>query len=212
MIAPVYIAQADSSLSDQNVLLNQIQQAQNNVSGTGSSPFSSSNKPVLKLVNFLKTKFFGKTLPLSDKEHKLTGIGIVIGISRSTENVICLMHDVDRPLTYNAKVVFEKELFGETFGDVAQRNSKLTQQNLDIEAGLSRDISPLLNSGGELSTIASPTAPQQSQETLQNMQTEDITYFDRRTQSTQKGKIILLKGKPFFQDDGSPVFIRLEKQ
>jgi hypothetical protein len=207
--APQLIAQAEPSTLDQNLLQQQINQAQQNLNNSPQSAQNLTAKPVLKLINFLKTKFFGKTLPLSDKNHKLTGIGIVIGVFKQGDEFFCIMSDTEKPSTFNVKVVFEKELFGSTFTDVAKKDSAVTQQHLDIENGLSKDIGPLL--GYATGDTPASAAPAQQQETLSTMQSEAITYFDKKTQTTQKGNLVFIKGRPFFQDDGLPLFIRMEK-
>jgi len=168
------------------------------------------SSPVWTLGTFLKTRFFGKKIPLSDHNHNLTGLGVVVGIEAHDGFYYFILHDLERPETFKAKVIFEKDLFGRNFRDVSPSGYG-NNARLDSELRISNSVAPLFDkketSSNDFSNLENARATTPS---LRGLAGEDMMYLDRSSGKFLKGTICFFQGKPYFQDDGSSLFVRAE--
>lgn len=168
-------------------------------------------KPVLGMASFLKSKFFGRKLPTSDSNHRITGVGVVIGVEKIENTFYFNMHAVDSDQQFRAKVVFEKDLFGISFRDAAIDQSTRNAARLDMEQRINSGIGPLLEQApADSSTSSSSQPPASSVILINSLNGEDTLYYNQTSQSFLPATLVFFKGKPYFKEDGSLVFIRAE--
>jgi hypothetical protein len=165
------------------------------------------SRPRMTLLVFLKNRFFGKTLAMSNGEHNYVGQGIVIGIEKEGHQFFAKMIDPNTETVFRAQFIFERELFGETGRDALQTNSRATPIQFDAEQRLNGAVAPLLDRGNS-SIITPPTTDSPTQ--LSEIPGEEIEVYSGSTKEVEMGTLVFVKGKPYFRENGLPLFIRLE--
>lgn len=175
-------------------------------------PPTPSSAPIINLVTYLKTRFFGKTIPLSDSHHVMTGLGVVIGVEKIENSIYFNMHATDSDQTYKARVVFEKLLGGVSFREAAMDPTAGAATRLDTENRISAGLTPLLGDTATATPITTnPTQPA-APPRLGALPHEAIDYYDPSSDDTLPGALSFYKGNLYFSDDGSPIFVRAQKE
>ncbi len=198
---------------DQQQLIDQLQVPTPSVQTSPSliSP-ATSTAPIISLVTYLKSRFFGKTIPMSDSNHVMTGIGVVIGVEKNGNSIYFNMHATDSDQTYTAKVVFEKLLGGVSYREASYDPTAGVATQMDAENRINSGISPLLADSTLATPLSTnPTLPAAAP-ALSSLPKEAIDYYDGNEGSYVTGALSFYKGNLYFSDDGSSIFVRAEKQ
>jgi|GEM_PF-6836429 len=173
---------------------------------------TSTLKPSLSVINFLKAKFFYKAVPIVKEDHTtMSRVGQLRNIERSTEGSFWVANMLDsNGYQFQSKILFSKNPLGMNYKGYSAPEPITKQYALDSEQRLNSSIGPLMDHvGTEGSSANLPTSP-----TLESKEVdggEEADYYDPSDGQVKSGNVVIIKGKPYLKQEGTPLLILFEE-
>ena len=169
---------------------------------------SSLAKPTLSILNFLKTSFLGKAIPVTDDQRHIVETGRVISMSKVDKHYEAILRDPRAGVTIEVKMIFEKQPLGQSY-KIADHSQETLRTRADMEQRLGASVSPLMASetGSVYNPLTIPDVP------VENPVAEGelLEFYNPQTDTMESGSIIIMKGRPYLRDEGVPLSLRAER-
>lgn len=171
---------------------------------------SSLAKPSLSMINFLKTSFLGKIIPVTNDQNQIIQTARVLNIvqGKDKSHYVALLRDTRSREEFEAALVFITNPLGQSYKSVSNPNRPL-QVKANMEQRIDESISPLVNSetGSTYTPLTIPDLPDENQAG----EGESLEYYDQKLGSLVTGPIVIVKGHPYLRDEGIPMSLKAER-